>query len=492
MANMSYVSLTALLVAPLFIINGPAQAATPAATTKDPDIVRISQDTQGGNDVPFETGLERRQFSLSSDGSAFVYSSIEFLNDAAGSPAPAVSVVRLRNTENNKKLEISCRSKLPQFDAKSPGYPLLNPVVSANGQVVASGFGGYDDQFNGYADYVEVHTVNDKCNSKLTLRISPKDKPRSITGVALSSDGRYLAYSFKEPEADDSNPGKVEWDYNEGTAKISIVDLKKVSKTGQVDPSAESSVWSEKFSYSDGLVVIGVVSTPDAPAKVIVGRSNEQSDLSVDGAFQQVSSLTSKGDGERGELKHLVRYVPYGYSDFSMNDGGTVSAFTASTLFSEKNLPKQFAAYHIYDTNRAMDVFAKIYGGDSEMIRISKPLGCSDSDVACQPNFQSGQSYMSSTGEYIAFMTKADNLAKPDLNYSSDILVYSLKTGKLTAPVRVNGGKQPDNDCRYPAISSNGKIVAFVSFARNLAKLPDYEKETDDPVADLYVAKINQ
>ena len=89
-------------------------------------------------------------------------------------------------------------------------------------------------------------------------------------------------------------------------------------------------------------------------------------------------------------------------------------------------------------------------------------------------------------------MTRSDNLSKPDVNYSSDILIYNLKTGGLTAPVRVKGGKQPDNDCRYPAISSNGKIVAFVSYARNLAKLPDYEKESDDPVPDIYVAKINQ
>ena len=235
-----------------------------------PHIVRISQDLHHLNDVPWSTGREGRQFSLSSDGSAVVYSSYDLSKDDAGySSVPAVSVVKLRNTDGNKKLDISCRGTLPQFDAANPGWPLFNPLVSANGGLVASGFGTYDFELDRYADYVEVHTVNDKCKSKLILRIAPKDKPRSITGVALSSDGRFLAYSFREPEADTNTPEYGGWNYDRGTASVRIVDLTKVSKTGQVEPSAESSVRSEEFDYSGDLKVIGVVSTPGAPSQLV-------------------------------------------------------------------------------------------------------------------------------------------------------------------------------------------------------------------------------
>ncbi|MBL8859917.1 MAG: PD40 domain-containing protein [Planctomycetes bacterium] len=75
---------------------------------------------------------------------------------------------------------------------------------------------------------------------------------------------------------------------------------------------------------------------------------------------------------------------------------------------------------------------------------------------------------LSANGRKLAFMSLADNLALGDTNGEFDVFVRDLDTGITTiasvGPLGVNG----DGPSGYPAISADGNFVAFESLATNL------------------------
>ena len=82
-----------------------------------------------------------------------------------------------------------------------------------------------------------------------------------------------------------------------------------------------------------------------------------------------------------------------------------------------------------------------------------------------------GDSYdpsISSDGRYVAFESLATNLVNKDTNLAYDIFVHDRETGETRrVSVRTNG-KQGDNHSHDPSISSDGRYVAFRSWATNL------------------------
>ena len=82
---------------------------------------------------------------------------------------------------------------------------------------------------------------------------------------------------------------------------------------------------------------------------------------------------------------------------------------------------------------------------------------------------------LSQTGRYVAFASLASDLtgAGNDNNSSYDIFVYDRQTGTTTVASRVDGSfsttiANADDHSTFPAISADGSIVAFDSFAANL------------------------
>ena len=86
------------------------------------------------------------------------------------------------------------------------------------------------------------------------------------------------------------------------------------------------------------------------------------------------------------------------------------------------------------------------------------------------PNDESVQPAISADGRYVAFMSLATNLVEGDENGASDIFIYDRQT-ETTARVSVDRhGRDPNWGSGTPAISSNGQFVAFASLARNLVE----------------------
>jgi len=104
-----------------------------------------------------------------------------------------------------------------------------------------------------------------------------------------------------------------------------------------------------------------------------------------------------------------------------------------------------------------------------------------------------GEIAISSTGQFVAFQSRADNLvqlALPDTNYATDVFVRDFGSG-MTSMISVNaaGTRSGDGLSQMPAISDNGQYVAFNSASTNLVPggTTSYSTFLRDTVANITI-----
>jgi Tol biopolymer transport system component len=113
------------------------------------------------------------------------------------------------------------------------------------------------------------------------------------------------------------------------------------------------------------------------------------------------------------------------------------------------------------DTNGANDVLVV----DRFSLAITRVSVASDGS---QGNAGSDSAALSGDGRYVAFASMASNLVPGDANGRSDVFVHDRRSGETTR-VSVGSGGTEGNDHSYdPSISGDGRYVAFTSFASNL------------------------
>jgi Tol biopolymer transport system component len=116
------------------------------------------------------------------------------------------------------------------------------------------------------------------------------------------------------------------------------------------------------------------------------------------------------------------------------------------------------------DTNDRQDVF--VYDrttGTTTRVSVSATGGQAVGGDSRDPD-------LSPDGRFVVFDSAASNLVPNDTNRKRDIFIRDLVTNK-TQRVSVNsGGTQGNGDSGNPAVSANGRFVAFDSRARNLVK----------------------
>jgi hypothetical protein len=126
------------------------------------------------------------------------------------------------------------------------------------------------------------------------------------------------------------------------------------------------------------------------------------------------------------------------------------------------------------DRNRAEDVFVRDVRNGRTMLVSRVGRGGRIGDGG------SSQPSISGDGRYVAFTTEAANLVPGDRDEDFDVLVKDLRTGRLVLASRGLGGKPADGRSGVPAISADGRFLAFYSNAKNLMAAPP------DPLFSVY------
>jgi Tol biopolymer transport system component len=85
-----------------------------------------------------------------------------------------------------------------------------------------------------------------------------------------------------------------------------------------------------------------------------------------------------------------------------------------------------------------------------------------------QGNGRSFVPAISADGRYVAFYSDASNLVSGDTNGARDVFVRDLQTGETTRVSVSTSGTEANGDSFAPALSSDGRYVAFASAATNL------------------------
>jgi Tol biopolymer transport system component len=91
---------------------------------------------------------------------------------------------------------------------------------------------------------------------------------------------------------------------------------------------------------------------------------------------------------------------------------------------------------------------------------------------------------ISADGRYITFSSRAHNLVQDDTNREWDVFLYDQLTGETTRVSVASDGRQGNGGSLGSAISANGQVVVFNSWATNIVG-PDQNRRTDVFLRDL-------
>jgi Tol biopolymer transport system component len=140
-------------------------------------------------------------------------------------------------------------------------------------------------------------------------------------------------------------------------------------------------------------------------------------------------------------------------------------------------------------TSEASDIVEVDTNGNPDVFLRDRQLGTTELVSVAMDGAANGRSYLpalSADGRYVAFFSEASNLVPDDTNDDRDTFVRDRESGTTE---RVNlgpGGVQGDGGsqgCR-PAISADGRFVVFESVATNLVAEPNTSRSAQVFVRD--------
>ena len=315
------------------------------------------------------------------------------------------------------------------------------PAMSADGRFVAFESLATDlvpDDANGDFDVF----VRDLKTGTTTLVSANRAGTGSGNGFsfapAISADGRFVAFESFATDlvADDDANG--DFDVFVRDLKTGTTTLISVNRAGGGSGNGFSS----------------------APAIIADGRLV---------AFESVAGDLVDND-TNGDIDVFVRDLKTDTTTLvSVNYAGTNSGNSQSRfpVFSADGRSVAFDSLAgdlvANDTNFNSDVFVRdLHTGTTTLVSVNS--AGTDSG-----NNGSGLAAVSANARFVAFVSSASDLAGNDTNFNSDVFVRDLKTGTTTL-VSVNraGTRSGNGFSTAPAISTDGRLVAFFSEASDL------------------------
>jgi Tol biopolymer transport system component len=357
-------------------------------------------------------------------------------------------------------------------DTALPGWTVY---LDKDGDTALPGWTVYlDKDGDGVLDEGEVSTVTDAAGAYAFAGLPPGNYPvaeilpagweqttSAIARVSVAADGASVLNNLDEPPsvsgdgryvafASDAS-GLVANDTN-GLYDVFVCD-RLTGTVQRVSVDAEGTQ-GNGYSYfpsisSDGRFVAFVSNA----SNLVADDTNDTYDIFVyDRLTGSVQRVSVAADGAEGNCPS---------SDPSISDDGRYVAFSSEA----SNLVAN-------DTNDSADIF--VYDRLTELIqRVSVATDGTQSD---------GYSYspsISGDGRYVTFCSWASNLVvADDTNEDYDVFVYDLQMRSIQRVSQATDGTQGNLGSYNPSISSDGRFVAFISYASNL--VADDTNDTGD------------
>ncbi len=385
--------------------------------------------------------------------------------------------------------------RLMGLNGVEPNGGASGPAMSADGRYVAFSSSA-DNLVSGDTNVLEDVFIQDRLTGTIQ-RVSVSSAGVQATGgqstaAAVSSDGRYVAYSSGATNlvAGDGNMTTDIFRFDRQTGQTVRVSVATggAEATGGGSASPAISADGDRIAFhsaSDTLVggdlnmtqdvFVHIVSTNttlrmsvDSSGTEGAGPSNTAA-ISADGRFVAYHSTAANlvgGDGNGQQDVFLRDILNSQTTRVSLaNGGGEGNGASQNPRLSKdaRYVVFQSAADNLVsgDTNAQVDIFLH----DRQTLsttRLSVATGGVQATGA-----QSSFPTLSADGRYSAFLSLAGNLVPGDTNGFNDVFVHDALTGTTTRVILANGN-QPDNNSFQPALALDCPTPAFSSIAGNL------------------------
>jgi Tol biopolymer transport system component len=318
--------------------------------------------------------------------------------------------------------------------------PSLESAVSGDGRLVAFTTGAIEASSGGPGAGSEVYGRDRGTNPGTTTRLSapaggPALGPAVTQFPAISADGRIVVYASGAPDlvTDDSNNMTDVFVSDRGRNETALVS-RGLNGAAADGPSA---VDSAPAISADGQLV----AFSSSATNLVAGDNNGVGDVFVYDRARKEMSRVSVGAGG-AEATGRDSFAP------ALSGDGRYVAFASDAA----NLVAD-------DTNNATDVF--IYDRQVKTTtRVSVGPGGVQAD--------GGESYapaLSADNTVVAFVSRATNLAPGATDGGDSVFVRDLKAGTTT---RVGGAGDPEGFEPAATLSADGRFVAYPSAAAGL------------------------
>jgi Tol biopolymer transport system component len=410
--------------------------------------VSVSSGAEQGNSDSVEP-------SISADG-RFVAFSSNASNLVAGDSNAGYDVfVRDRLTQATFRISVSS-SGAEAVSTADPNTPVASgsPAISGDGRFVA--FSSNAENFVSGVTALASHIYVRDILAGTTAAVSVDGNGALANDIsmnpAISADGRFVAFSSLASNLDANDTSQ--------SLDIFVRDL-SVGATQRISTASE---FSDHASLSsDGRFVAfqsaSDVAVYDRQAGVMetINAQSEDPSISADGRFVLFTS-------EQANV--YVRDRQTGANTLVSEGGNAASSRGALSGDGQVVVFQSVATNFVTgDQNDDPDIFVRTLAAPALTLVSAAKL---PSQTAPGASETSHDRALSSNGRLVAFKSEASILANGDANQTSDVFVRDTQAGTTTLVTRSSNGTQADSGSFDPAISGNGRFVAYQSFATNL------------------------
>jgi Tol biopolymer transport system component len=261
----------------------------------------------------------------------------------------------------------------------------------------------------------------------------------SVWRPAISADGRFVAF-------ESASTNLVPNDHN-GIRDVFVRDRKR----GETTRVSVSSSGTEQIS-GNGAEELGTIPAISANGRFVAFSSRGKN--LVEGDRNDTDDIFVR-DRKRGETTRV-----------SVSSTGE-EANDTSLFYPSISANGRFVAFTSWASNLVAgdenghyeDVFVRdLKRGVTTRVRENNRSG----------SLYSGIPSISANGRFVAFESPAPDLVKGDRKGHVDVFLHDRKRGRTTLLSVSSEGKQGNDESSFPAISANGRFVAFSSLASNL------------------------